>query len=224
LASGSDLLIRVWDLSEGRIIKTLSGHSSWISSVSFNSSGERIISGSADATIKLWDVSSGEVIRTFSGHTLRVNTIAYTGKDRIISGSEDGDIRIWNEVTGVCESVIKGQAGPIRAVAVIPGEGMFASCGEDKTIRLWEINTGKCINVINANKKITALAFNDSGSILAAVDEGGAMTMWRVDSMETIAGFSNQRMYENMNITSVTGLSDRQQENLKTLGAIDLHM
>src|SRR5690349_10633041 len=44
------------------------GHSSYISSVSFSSDGTTLASGSGDNTIKLWDVESGREIRTLMGH------------------------------------------------------------------------------------------------------------------------------------------------------------
>ena len=39
-------------------IATLTGHSNWVNSVTFNSYGNILASGSYDNTIKLWNVES----------------------------------------------------------------------------------------------------------------------------------------------------------------------
>ena len=46
-----------------REIKTLNGHSGNVHSVTINSSGKYIISGSSDNTIKIWRLKTGEEVR-----------------------------------------------------------------------------------------------------------------------------------------------------------------
>ena len=68
-AGVSDDTIRLWDVGTGRVIRTLTGHTSWVRSVSFSPDGQTLASGSDDDTIRLWDVGTGRVIRTLTGHT-----------------------------------------------------------------------------------------------------------------------------------------------------------
>lgn len=46
-------------------LRSLKGHSSWVTSVVFSPDGTRIISSGADKSIKLWDTQAGAEIRTF---------------------------------------------------------------------------------------------------------------------------------------------------------------
>lgn len=49
-----------WCWRAGSTLHTLSGHTAEIVSLSFNQSGNSIITGSFDHTVKVWDTRSGE--------------------------------------------------------------------------------------------------------------------------------------------------------------------
>ncbi|MCL2805159.1 MAG: caspase family protein [Treponema sp.] len=102
IISGSDdKTIKLYDLSTGRVIGILPGHTGYVSSLVFSSDGRQIISGSYDGTIKLWDASTGREIRTLSGHLSYINSVAFsTNGTQILSGSSDGTTRLWNTATG----------------------------------------------------------------------------------------------------------------------------
>jgi uncharacterized caspase-like protein len=60
LASVRRNIIKLWDTRSGKEIRTLAGHSNYITAVSFSPHGETLASGSDDKTVKLWDVTSGK--------------------------------------------------------------------------------------------------------------------------------------------------------------------
>ncbi len=49
---------RVWEVTSGRIVATLRGHSSSVHNVSLDPTAHRIATSSRDGTIRVWDMSS----------------------------------------------------------------------------------------------------------------------------------------------------------------------
>ena len=49
-----DTTVRLWDARTGELIRTLTGHTHWVNSVSFSPDGETLASGSLDGTVLLW--------------------------------------------------------------------------------------------------------------------------------------------------------------------------
>ena len=40
-------------------VRTLAGHSGWVTSVAISADGKRVVSGSEDETVKIWDGETG---------------------------------------------------------------------------------------------------------------------------------------------------------------------
>ena len=95
--SNFDTPLQVWDVSTGKHIDTLSGHTNRIVSIAYSPNGSIIATGSDDNTVRLWDAHTSEHIRTFTGHTEDVNTVAFSPDGKtLISGSYDGSVLLWD--------------------------------------------------------------------------------------------------------------------------------
>ena len=87
-----DTTIRLWDVETGEHISALTGHTGWVSSVSFSPDGRTLATGSEDATVRLWDVETGEHISALTGHTDGVSSVSFSPDGRTLaSGSWDDD-------------------------------------------------------------------------------------------------------------------------------------
>jgi len=51
----------------GRQVRTLTGHSGGVLSVSFSPNGNRVVSGSTDNLVRIWDTETGAEVSSFVG-------------------------------------------------------------------------------------------------------------------------------------------------------------
>jgi len=113
-------LTRCLDSPDGALIRTLSGHRSYVRAVAVTPDGKRAVSGSWDNTLKVWDLQTGEPQLTLSGHSEWVYAVAVTpdGK-RAVSGSVDNTLKVWDLQTGEVLATFTAE-GAVRCCAVAP--------------------------------------------------------------------------------------------------------
>ena len=63
VAGSDDLTIKIWELTEGRCVKTLKGHTNYVFCVNFNPQSNLIVSGSYDESVRIWDVKNGKTLK-----------------------------------------------------------------------------------------------------------------------------------------------------------------
>ncbi|MGB3548075.1 MAG: hypothetical protein WBA17_13955, partial [Saprospiraceae bacterium] len=91
--SGSyDKTIKVWDITTGEQLLSLSGHSSFVKAVVVSLDGEKVISGSDDKTVKVWDITTGELINSFTGDSSIECCTITPDSSTIIAGEASGQL------------------------------------------------------------------------------------------------------------------------------------
>jgi WD40 repeat protein len=95
-AGGQDALVYQFQ-SDGKLVRTIPGHTSAISSVAFHPSGTLLASGSKDRQVRLWTPANGQLVKALEGHTAWVQGLTFFAQGtRIASVSADATVRIWD--------------------------------------------------------------------------------------------------------------------------------
>ena len=143
-----DLTVRIWDVTQKKLLATLSEHTSLVHCLRFSSDGNLLVTGGEDLMLKLWATedfgADGEPKsrRTFSGHGGTVRCAAFSPNGRTFaSGAEDRTVRLWDLETGAQRGTLKGHTNGVADLAYSPDGHILASAGEDKTVRLWRAAT-----------------------------------------------------------------------------------
>ena len=141
--SAQDDALGLWDAKTSRHIKTLTGHTDEVRSVSFSPDGDTIASGSgtSDKTVRLWDTKTGKPLKTLTGHTDAVYSVSFSPDGhKIASGSWDKTIRLWTTISGRPLKTLTGHTGSVNSVSFSPDGHKIASGSWDNTVRLWEVS------------------------------------------------------------------------------------
>ncbi len=184
----TDISIKIWEASDGTLVRTLTGHTAPILSVVFSPDGQYIASAGADRTIRIWQVSDGTLVRTLTGHTDVVRTLAFSPNgEYLASGSYDNTIRIWQVSDWTTVHEIRGHTQPILSVAFSPDGQYIASGGIDSTIRIWQVSNGTFVRtLIGHSSSVMSVAFSPNGQLLASAGLDGTVRVWRASNGETV--------------------------------------
>jgi WD40 repeat protein len=137
LDSGDIILL---DAITGSQVAVLSGHISWVASLTFFPDGTSLVSGSDDKTLKLWDIQTGGVVRTFHGHTEIVcSTSISSDHTTIVSGSQDKTIRLWDTWTGECHHILE-QEEEVDGVCFSPTDPQHFISESGGFVQQWDID------------------------------------------------------------------------------------
>jgi WD40 repeat protein len=155
VSGAADNTVKVWELSSGRLIRSLEGHTAAVTSVAITSNGRQVVSGAEDQTVKVWELGTGRLVRSLEGHTGPVWSVAVTpdgaaspegseGSNRqIVSGANDQTVKVWELDTGRLVRSLAGHAGSVRSVAVTPDGHQVVSGAGDRTVKTWELGSGR---------------------------------------------------------------------------------
>ncbi|KAK3004770.1 hypothetical protein RJ639_018305 [Escallonia herrerae] len=136
VTGGEDHKVNLWAIGKPNAIVSLSGHSSGIDSVSFDSSEVLVAAGAASGTVKLWDLEEAKIVRTLTGH--RSNCISldfHPFGEFFASGSLDTNLKIWDIRRKGCIHTYKGHTRGVNAIRFTPDGRWVVSGGEDNTVK-----------------------------------------------------------------------------------------
>jgi WD40 repeat protein len=194
LASGSvDNSVKVWDLTTGDEVYTLSGHTDSVINVTFTPDGRRLISASRGREVKLWDLPAGEPgVATPEGRVLAPRwtlpdfsnsvwamALSADGSHLAIGGdTADGNVRIYDRASGKLLHTLRGDIR-IISVAFSPDGRRLAAAGHERVVRLWDTTTGQEVLSLRGHKDIIGrVLFSQDGQRLASASADGEVRIW----------------------------------------------
>ncbi len=90
---GNDKLVKIWQMSDGALVRELPGHESHVYNVAFHPNGKDLVSGDLKSQYIHWDATTGEVKRKFAIpalHKYDAGFLADIGGAHSMAFSRDG--------------------------------------------------------------------------------------------------------------------------------------
>ncbi|KAH6792636.1 Transducin/WD40 repeat-like superfamily protein [Perilla frutescens var. hirtella] len=188
VTGGEDHKVNLWAIGKPNAILSLSGHSSGIDSVSFDSSEVLVAAGAASGTIKLWDLEEAKIIRTLTGH--RSNCISldfHPFGEFFASGSLDTNLKIWDIRRKGCIHTYKGHTRGVKAIRFTPDGRWVVSGGEDNTVKLWDLTAGKLLHEFKCHEgQVQCIDFHPHEFLLATGSADRTVKFWDLETFELI--------------------------------------
>jgi WD40 repeat protein len=141
-----DKTIKVWDLTNGLLIKTMVGHRRSVRALvlakpTHVKNNSRLYSASHDHTIIVWDAKTYLWFHTFSAHTNGVFTLALSvNEDFLFSGSADMTIKVWDLKTYRCTATLTGHEASISCLLFSKKTSLLLSGSYDGMMKVWAID------------------------------------------------------------------------------------
>ncbi len=178
----------LWDLSTGKAIATLAGHTHIAGSMCFNHQGDRLITTESypGLTLRFWDAHTGKLLHTSHQHTNGIASIEFSqDRSRFATGSMDQTIGIWDGSTGQPVAICRGHTGWVNSVAFSPDGKRLVSGSQDRTIRLWDTTTGESLAILHGHTaEIFRVSFTADGSKIISVSGDGTARIWDAQMVE----------------------------------------
>ncbi|MBM7054291.1 caspase, EACC1-associated type [Streptomyces durocortorensis] len=144
--------IDLWDLSSGKLIRTLRGHARGISSLAFSADGTMLVSGAGRASVNnsgspdtealLWDTASGTIRTKLTGHTGGVWAVSFNPDGSSIATADGaGTVRLWEPRAGRLTRVLYGSRGIPSSLAF--DHSGTTLVGSADGLSVWDTRTGR---------------------------------------------------------------------------------
>lgn len=145
-SSGSENVVRQWNVADGSEIRSIAGHSAAIRGLAVR--GDTLFSAADDGTVRSWNVQNGAAIRTLNhGGNLRCLSVTADGT-KVVSGGTDKTAKLWNAADGALISTFAGATAEITA-AVFSHDSSRVAVAATDGIRVWQ-SDGRSVEHIPA--------------------------------------------------------------------------
>jgi WD40 repeat protein len=192
--------VRQWNVTEGKLVRVLEGHSDAIYSVALSPDGQVLATGSYDQKIKLWDTERGQELNTLSGHNGAVFGLAFRPDGKILaSASADRTVKLWNVQSGKrTDTLSQPLKEQYTVVFSADGKRLFGA-GTDSRIRVWQISdaatetTNPLLESRFAHEgTILRLVFAPDGRTVLSCADDRTVKLWSADDVKQLRVLDKQ--------------------------------
>ncbi len=209
VASGSRGETKLWDLTRGELVGTLSEHP-WtvsglvdeVNALAFSPDGHTLVSGGADSTIKIWHVGAQDLIDIMHKHNGMVRCVAFTPDGQTLAtGGDDRKIMFWDLTERQVTTALSLDDTAAHSLA-LSSDGKTLITGSYRKIKVWRIFRPRGVatfdselvhSLIGHAHIVRALATSADGKILVSGSRDKTIKIWHLETGELLRTLKGHR-------------------------------
>ena len=192
IASGSiDNTMRIWDVRDVRLLRTMHGHPFPILTLKFSPNGSFLVTGSTDSIGRIWRVSNGNLVGTLEGHAGWLNNLDISSDGGLIATcADDYTVRIWRFLdTKQIQTIDEGMS-IVSQVAFTPEGDELTWSESNGNVRVRQLE-GSWSHLFNeTNTAASSIAVAPAGDMLVSGHSNGTLRIWDLGTGELLYNLS----------------------------------
>jgi WD40 repeat protein len=172
----NDGTVRVWNTADARPLKSFTGHTGAVRSVTFAPDGRTVVSGGADGTVRRWNLADPAALAHLDVRPDTLTAIALSPDGDVLAGAGPEGVRL---LSAAGRKPIGPPFGTAKGLAFSPDGQLLATAGSDKTIRLWDVASRRQRGAAITGP-VSAVAFSPDGMLLASAGVDETVRLWDV--------------------------------------------
>ncbi|KAM1431279.1 hypothetical protein ACFX2I_047249 [Malus domestica] len=201
--SSQDCTIKVWETTQGKLIRELKGHGHWVNSLTL-STEYVLCTGAFDHTGKQYSspeemkkaalerynkmkgnaperlVSGSDDFTMFLWEPSLVNHICFSPDGQwIASASFDRSVKLWNGTTGKFVAAFRGHVGPVYQISWSADSRLLLSGSKDSTLKVWDIRARALKQDLPGHAdEVFAVDWSPDGGKVASGGKDRVLKLW----------------------------------------------
>ncbi len=203
IASASeDCTVKLWNLTTGKAVHTLSGHPAFVYAVTFSSKEQIVVSGDYNGAIKIWDIITGKEIATLLGSDSVINSLAISPDGRILASASNQKISLWDLKTKQLIYTFT-DLDHVNDLVFSPDGRMIISAISSQ-VKIWDIKSGKVIKtLVGHGFTINTVAISLDGKMVASGDNCNQVKLWNLETEKIWRSLSGHKGWFHNGVNAV---------------------
>jgi WD40 repeat protein len=176
-----DRTLEVWDPLGGKLLRSLSGHESYVWDVDWSPDGKRLVSASNDQTLRIWSLEADQPLATLKTEGFAWSA-AWSPDGRFVaSGLQLGpcNVRVWDVEGCNLRWDLKGHTDLVSDLGWSSDGKVLASVSDDDTGRLCDGRTGTLLHILRGHSDhVRCLAWAPDNRTLATGGNDRTIRLW----------------------------------------------
>ena len=177
--------IQIRNVADGKVVKTLAGHTAPVTGVGFSADGKHVVSGSEDKTVRVWSIESGQAVREITTAAAVTDVLIRIDGTQVVSAHADNKVRVWTFAKPEGETPEGGEK-PVREIAhngvsclaTTPTANQIISGGTDNVARIWNLDNGSAVRTLSHGGPVVSVACRADGQAYLTGSSNNTAKLW----------------------------------------------